>query len=135
MFRNFKSLLIATAVGAHSLTGCSENPDKDGHAGNLDSSVASSPRFIRNKIKWETASESETFGYFLVRSESESGPFEKVNRVPIPATGTTDDVQVYEIVDETAVPGTKYFYKIESLHYNNRIRNFSPVFPYQTPAS
>lgn len=100
-----------------------------------DANQGGEPRYIRNKIKWNTASEDRVFGYFLVRADSPDGPFTRVNPRPIPAAGTTDDSQTYEITDERAVPARRYYYKIEALGFNNRTRDFSPIFPYQTPNS
>lgn len=123
------SLLSSVAVAL--LTGCSDAPTSSA----TEKSGPAEERYIRNRIKWQTASEESSFGYFLVRSDSENGPFEKVNARPIPGRGTTDEIQSYEIVDEHAVPGARYFYKIQELKYDNRTRDFSPVFPYQTPES
>ena len=90
---------------------------------------------IANTLKWQTASESKIFGFFIYRGIAEEGPFDLLNPKPVAATGTTDDQQQYQFVDNDAEPGRKYFYYLETLDYNNRRKQYSPVFPYQTPAS
>ncbi|MAS92935.1 MAG: hypothetical protein CMO55_07025 [Verrucomicrobiales bacterium] len=94
-----------------------------------------SPQYIKNTLKWQTASESKIFGFYVYRGETQDGPFDLLNPRPVSATGTTDEHQNYQFADTEAVPGKTYYYYLETLDYNNRRKQYSPVFPYQTPAS
>lgn len=90
-------------------------------------------QFVKNTLRWNTASEQDLFGFYIFRGDSQEGPFAQLNKLPLPGAGTTDEQQSYEFVDEKAVPGEKYFYYLETLMYDNRRKRFSPVFEFQTP--
>lgn len=91
--------------------------------------------YIENTLKWQTASESKIFGFHVYRGDSADGPFQLLNPKPVSAAGTTDEYQQYEFSDTEAIPGKTYYYYLEKLDYNNRRKRYSPVFPYNTPAS
>ena len=65
------------------------------------------------RITWETASETNNIGFYVLRSEQEGGGYQRVTEV-IPSEG---DIMgsVYDWIDSDAVPGTAYYYKLEDL--------------------
>lgn len=118
------------------LVACGEEKETTPATGETEQTPATeSTRYIKNTLKWQTASESKIFGFFVYRGESEEGPFHLLNPRPVSATGTTDEHQNYQFADTEAVAGQTYYYYLETLDYNNRRKQYSPVFPYQTPAS
>lgn len=67
-------------------------------------------------VRWETASEMETAGFNLYRSENPDGPFtQRVNTDLIPA-GTTPLVGgAYVYTDTNVQPGRIYYYELEEV--------------------
>lgn len=84
---------------------------------------------LKNTIRWATASEVSNFGFDVYRSESEEGPFEKINAEPIPGAGTIDTPQHYEYVDDTIEAGVVYYYYVESISMAGIREAFTPIFP------
>ncbi len=66
-------------------------------------------------IRWSTASEQKTAGFHLYRSESDRGPFNRINQTLIPAKGSTVRGAEYEFIDREVVAGTFYFYQLEEV--------------------
>jgi hypothetical protein len=85
-----------------------------------------------NTLRWATASELDNFGYDVYRSESEEGPFERLNAEPIPGSGTTDEPSHYVYVDDTIDPTKIYYYYVESISLGGVRERFTPV--YKVPA-
>jgi len=90
---------------------------------------------FKNTIKWSTASEVDNFGYDIYRSESEDGPFERINTEIVEGAGTTDEVSRYEFVDDTIDPHTTYYYYVESISMSGVRERFTPIAktPPKTP--
>ena len=78
-------------------------------------------------IRWKTASELDNFGFDVFRSESEEGPFVKLNDRPISGAGTTDEPQSYAFVDDTIDVSKAYYYYVESISINGLREHFTPV--------
>ena len=57
-------------------------------------------------LVWETAAEIDTAGFNILRSESQDGPFEKINDVLIPGEGGPTQGAVYSYVDDGLQSGT-----------------------------
>jgi len=66
-------------------------------------------------VKWTMASQEETFGYDVYRSDRKEGPFSKVTKLPILGAGTTNDTLDYQFVDETADPCIDHWYYVEHI--------------------
>lgn len=66
-------------------------------------------------VRWETASELETAGYNLYRSNSPDGPFTQVNAELIPAKGDQLVGARYELTDTQVVAGETYSYQLEEV--------------------
>jgi len=78
-------------------------------------------------VKWQTESEEENFGFNILRSESENGPWILVNDKPIPGAGTTSLPQKYEYLDYSVERGKTYYYKLQDINYSGAAKDFSPV--------
>jgi len=87
------------------------------------------PEICKNTLKWSTASEVDNFGFDVYRSESEDGPFIRLNADPIPGAGTTDEVSRYEYVDETIDPYKDYYYYVESISMSGVREKLTPTYP------
>lgn len=133
---SFCHAILAFPILCFGLPGCSDAPEQ---VESLRPSVGAGaetptkPSTVRNTISWQTATEEEVFGFILERADREDGEFSAVNPRPIAAGGTIDETRSYTIVDEEVIAGTTYYYRIMAVGYNNRLKPFSPVFPYQTP--
>ncbi len=80
-----------------------------------------------NTLRWSTASEQQNFAYDVYRGEEEEGPFARITSKPIPGAGTTDDTSRYKYTDDTVVPGTQYYYYVESISMSGVRERFTPV--------
>jgi len=94
----------------------------------MQSALSAEPPVLVNTLRWTTASEVENLGYDVYRSESEDGPFERVNRDTIPGAGTSDDTHDYVFVDDTIFSGVAYYYYVESIALDGERERFTPVF-------
>ena len=68
-------------------------------------------------IKWATESELDNAGFNILRSDSESGPFQVVNATLIRGAGTTGERRTYTWTDTTARPDAVYYYQIEDVSF------------------
>lgn len=66
------------------------------------------------RLVWNTASEIDTVGFQLMRSESVAGPFEPIGDI-IPAQGNLGGGAAYAYDDVGLVNGTRYYYKLEEI--------------------
>lgn len=85
------------------------------------------PETYKNTIRWATASEVDNFGFDVYRSESEDGPFERLNAEVIEGAGTTDEPSHYEFVDDTIDPRKAYYYYVESISMSGERELFTPI--------
>ncbi len=83
---------------------------------------------ISNKIKWETASELNNFGFDVLRGDGEEGPFTKVNENMIPGAGSIDTPRHYEFIDDTIEAEKVYWYYVESISMSGERQKFTPTF-------
>jgi hypothetical protein len=83
---------------------------------------------ISNKIKWETASELNNFGFDVFRGENEEGPFTRVNENTIPGAGSIDTPRQYEFIDDTIEAEKVYWYYVESISMSGERQKFTPTF-------
>ncbi len=69
-------------------------------------------------ITWETATEVNTMGFNVYRSESSvESEFEQVNDELIPAKGDPLTGATYEVKDDQVKPGRLYFYQVEEVEW------------------
>ena len=66
-------------------------------------------------ITWETQSELNNAGFFIKRSQQQSGTFVVVNPTMVAGAGTTAEKQSYTYTDATAEPNIVYYYQIEDV--------------------
>jgi hypothetical protein len=104
----------------------SESPAASQKPPDTDAASSSSAPY-RNTIRWETASEVDSFGFDVYRGESEEGPFERLNAKPIAGAGTSDESHAYVYVDDTIDPAKEYFYYVESIAIDGTRERFTPV--------
>lgn len=74
--------------------------------------VLAPPRVL---IRWETASEVDTVGFFLLRAASPDGPFLPLSDTPVAARGDPLTGASYQFEDRDVLWGRTYFYQLEEL--------------------
>ncbi len=77
-------------------------------------------------LNWETATEIDTAGFFIRRSESTEGVFNRVSDF-IPAEGDSLTGATYEYVDDGLTGGTTYYYQLEAIDYDQSVEFFGPI--------
>ena len=80
------------------------------HSERLDTGVVA--------IEWTTESELDNAGFNILRSQTEQGPFVKVNPTLIAGAGTTSERQTYKWNDTTAESNVAYYYRIEDVSFS-----------------
>jgi hypothetical protein len=85
------------------------------------------PSNDRVKIKWSTETEIDNAGFNILRSESQSGPFAKINDSLIPAKGSATQGASYEFVDIDVQNRKTYYYKLEDIDLNGESTMHGPV--------
>jgi len=78
-------------------------------------SFTATPLLRSVTLEWVTASESGLVGWNILRAETPSGPFARINGVAIPAWGDGGADTGYVFVDDGARPGRRYYYLVEGL--------------------
>ncbi|HEY79689.1 MAG TPA: hypothetical protein G4O05_01240 [Caldilineae bacterium] len=78
-------------------------------------------------ITWETASEMETAGFNLYRSESPDGPWVKINDALIPPSEDPVRGGRYAFKDVGAEPGKTYYYQLEEVELSGKTTRFPPI--------
>ena len=66
-------------------------------------------------ITWSTESELDNAGFNILRSQSRTGEFTRINAQLIPGAGTTGEKTAYTWTDTSAKPNVLYFYQIEDV--------------------
>jgi hypothetical protein len=66
-------------------------------------------------LNWQTASELDTEGFNVWRSQSQDGPYIQVNASLIAARGNADTGASYEYTDTDVEQDVTYFYKLEDV--------------------
>ncbi len=77
-------------------------------------------------LNWETATEIDSAGFFIRRSESAGGEFARVSDF-IPAEGDSLTGATYEYVDEGLTGGMTYYYQLEAIDYDQSVEFFGPI--------
>jgi len=68
-------------------------------------------------VEWSTASELNTAGFNVLRSESPSGPFTRLNSEVIPASPDPLVGGSYVYTDTIVTPGQTYYYQLEEVEF------------------
>lgn len=66
-------------------------------------------------LVWATATEIDTAGFNILRSESQDGTFEKINDVLIPGEGGPTQGAQYSYVDDGLQSGVTYWYQLQDV--------------------
>lgn len=93
-----------------------------------DQSKVPADKRVVNTARWTTASESNTFGYDVYRSDSEKGKFARITKKPVLGNGTTSETHKYEFVDDTIDPCKEYWYYIEEITTDGQRVKFTSEF-------
>ena len=78
-------------------------------------------------VTWETASEVNTAGFNLYRSDNPDGPWEKINDQLIPPSDDPVSGGKYKFVDKSAEPGKTYYYQLEEVELSGNATRFDPI--------
>jgi len=70
------------------------------------------------EINWKTASEFDTAGFNIYRSEQLGDGFQRINDELIHALADTTVGAEYSFVDQDVVRGTTYYYRLEDVEYD-----------------
>jgi len=77
-------------------------------------------------VKWETASEVNTVGFFLWRIDEATGIYEQINARLLPAMLSPPAGGIYRLVDSGALPGRSYRYLLEEVESNGARNTYGP---------
>lgn len=77
-------------------------------------------------LRWDTQSETENFGFRILRSTNLLGPFAAVSGL-IPGAGTTIVPQHYEFFDTEVERGTCYYYFLENIDLSGVSHRTGPL--------
>jgi cell division protein FtsL len=79
------------------------------------------------KIEWSTASEVDTAGYNVYRSNEHDDGFVRINSSLIPASQEPLTGGRYSLDDENLVPGRIYYYVLEDIDMNGLATRHGPI--------
>jgi hypothetical protein len=84
-------------------------------------------RQARVVVEWSTASEVDTAGYYLYRSEKPGGPFDRVNKNLIPASNDPLVGGSYSYEDTGVQAGKTYYYQLEDIELDGSRTIHGPI--------
>lgn len=74
-------------------------------------------------IEWKTDSEKGTFGYYLLRADTQDGPYTRINpNLPVAAGGDSSVARYYAYYDTNVTVGKTYFYNLEEIQLSGTIK-------------
>lgn len=79
-------------------------------------------------LRWETASEVNMLGFYILRSTSEGGGYSRISDL-IPAVGEIVGAS-YQFTDANVEPGQTYFYQLEAMETDGSSEFHGPVSVY-----
>ncbi len=86
------------------------------------------------RVEWETATELDTAGFQLYRSNLPVGDFELITPELIPSQGDSVSGAQYTFVDENVAAGETYFYVLEEVEYDSSTNRYEEdMFSYTVP--
>ncbi|HTZ17831.1 MAG TPA: C25 family cysteine peptidase [Dissulfurispiraceae bacterium] len=77
-------------------------------------------------VEWETSSEINTIGYYLLRFNDKTGQFERVNDNMLPAMIRHNHGGIYRLQDSTASVGKPSTYVIQEIEIKGKARKYGP---------
>jgi hypothetical protein len=78
-------------------------------------------------LTWSTESEVNSAGFFVWRSEAETGEYRKISAAFIPGRGNSSSRTGYRFSDPDAAAGKTYWYKIEAVSMDGKSEFHGPV--------
>ena len=78
-------------------------------------------------VEWTTASEVDTAGFNLYRSESPDGPFARINDHLVPASPDPLLGGSYAFTDTDVVAGRTYYYQLEDVEIDGTTTRHGPI--------
>lgn len=78
-------------------------------------------------VEWATATEINTAGFNLYRSERAEGPFSKINAQLIPASADPMIGGKYTYEDSGVVAGRTYYYQLEDVEFGGATARHGPI--------
>lgn len=84
-------------------------------------------------VRWTTITEKDNFGFNVLRSTANDGPFVRINGAMIPGAGTTQIAQIYLYSDRDVTPGATYFYMVTDVATSGATTDHGPVSCTFTP--
>ena len=79
-------------------------------------------------LRWSTESEVGILGFHVIRSETETGPYQKITTALIPSCGNSSMGGQYKFVDRNVKSGNGYWYKLEEVCLDGQIQMVGPIF-------
>jgi hypothetical protein len=77
-------------------------------------------------LSWETSSETNTVGFYLLRLDETTGQYNKVHRDLLPALVDSHQGGVYSVIDDGARSGGTYTYKITEVESKGARISYGP---------
>jgi YVTN family beta-propeller protein len=77
-------------------------------------------------VRWQTAFESGTDGFRVMRAESQDGVYRALGNAPVPAQGVSGQGSSYAYRDGTIHANTKYYYKLREVVAGEDGADFGP---------
>ena len=77
-------------------------------------------------VQWSTSSEQDALGFYLERWDDNAGTYVRVNADLIPASIFSTGTVNYEAVDNDAVPGETYQYRLVELEITGKVNTYGP---------
>ena len=78
-------------------------------------------------IEWSTANELDTAGFNILRSESQDGPFTRINQNLLPSSDDPLSGGDYQYQDKDVRFGKIYYYILEDVGFEGEINRHGPV--------
>ena len=78
-------------------------------------------------INWTTESEVDNAGFNILRGQTRTGEFTRINTQLIPGAGTTAERHTYVWTDTTAKPNVVYYYQIEDVSFDGERQTLATV--------
>jgi hypothetical protein len=92
---------------------------------------AAKPGPLKLSIKWSTSSEVDNYGFWIMRGDSEKGPFKEANTKMVPGAGNSDLPKKYAFDDLNVEMGKTYYYYLDAISTKGVREKYSPVMAKQ----
>ena len=90
------------------------------------SSFSANATYGKVILTWQTESEIDNQGFYVLRSDVEDGEFDIISNL-IDGAGTTTTPQKYEFVDENVQSNKTYWYKLKQVDFSGQWELYGPI--------